>query len=209
MARLYGRAIYYILEYSQMDRELRTNRAEFRVSKGKIAGYAAVFNQDSEDLGGFTERIAPGAFKEALKKSDARALINHDQNLILARESAGTLRLREDSKGLFMTISPPNTSYARDLMESIKRGDIREQSFAFRVSKDDWQNLDDPEQAKIRTIREISHLYDVGPVTYPAYPQTSAALRSMERARRQFLDGELLDDLFDFDLSEFDRVIFD
>ena len=120
-----------------MEKELRTNRAEFRVSKGKngvkLSGYAAVFGQPSQDLGGFTEIIEQGAFGDALKDSDARALINHNQDLILGRESAGTLRLREDDKGLHMTISPPNTSYAKDLMESLTRGDIKEQSFSFRV----------------------------------------------------------------------------
>jgi HK97 family phage prohead protease len=195
-----------------MEKELRTNHAELRVSDDKngglkISGYAAVFDQDSEDLGGFVERIAPGAFKEALKNSDARALINHNQDLLLARESAGTLRLRETDEGLYMEISPPKTSYAADLMESIKRGDIAEQSFAFTVAKDEWQHLDTPDREAIRTITEISHLYDVGPVTYPAYPQTSAALRSMERARGQESDDGLLDDLLVDD--DFDSVLDD
>jgi len=196
-------------------KEIRCNPAELRVVKGKnggvkISGYAAVFDKDIDDLGGFIERIAPGAFKEALKNSDVRALINHDQNLILGREAANTLRLKETNEGLFMEIIPPNTSYAKDLLESISRGDIAEQSFSFRVAADEWENLDDADRDTVRTIKEVSHLYDIGPVTFPAYPQTSAALRSMEAARGQESDDGLLDDLLlDDDFSDYDAVLDD
>ena len=145
---------------------------------GKISGYAAVFNKRSEDLGWFVEMIASGAFKNALKKSDARALVNHDSNLILGRQSAGTLRLKEDAKGLFMEVDLPDTQYARDLALSIERRDIQEQSFGFTVKTDQWQQNDN--EPDLRTLIEIDEIYDVSPVTFPAYPDTSVAKRSLE-----------------------------
>jgi HK97 family phage prohead protease len=148
----------------------------------KITGYAAVFDSLSEDLGGFREKIAPGAFKKAIKRSDARALVNHDSNLLLGRQSSGTLRLKEDSTGLHMEIDPPDTSYARDLITLIERGDIREQSFGFTVKTETWEDIDKREP--IRTLVEIDRLYDVSPVAYPAYPETSVALRSLEEAKK-------------------------
>jgi HK97 family phage prohead protease len=154
-------------------------KLEIRESGGtkKITGYAAVFNSLSEDLGGFREKINPGAFRSAIKKSDTVALFNHDSNIVLGRTSAGTLELKEDKTGLFMEIDPPDTQAARDLMVSIERGDIKQQSFGFIVKNDSWETVDGEE---IRTIGEVEELYDVSPVTYPAYPDTSVALRSLE-----------------------------
>jgi len=151
----------------------------------KISGYAAVFNKRSEDMG-FIEKIQPGAFKQALKTSDARALFNHDPNFVLGRQSNDTLRVKEDKNGLWMEVDPPNTQMIRDLvLEPIKRGDIKEQSFGFTISKDSWDNLDGErkDEPAIRTIIEVSELFDVSPVTFPAYPDTTVALRSMEKAK--------------------------
>ena len=106
----------------------------------KITGYAAVFNKYSVDMG-FREKIAPGAFSSALKISDARALYNHNPDYVLGRQSAGTLTLREDDKGLWMEVSPPNTSYARDLVENIRLKNIKEQSFGFTVNSDSWEEI--------------------------------------------------------------------
>lgn len=149
----------------------------------KIVGYAAVFDSMSEDLGGFREKIKKGAFKEALKKSDARALFNHDRNYVLGRQSSGTLGLKEDKKGLYVEINPPDTQFARDLMVSIGRGDINQQSFGFSVSKDSWEDLEQ-DKTPIRTLVEIGELFDVSPVTFPAYPETQVALRSLDDARK-------------------------
>jgi len=143
--------------------------------KPKIKGHAAVFDKLSEDLGGFREKIASGAFAKTIKKSDIRALFNHDPNYVLGRNKAGTLNLEEDEKGLAIEIDPPDTSYARDLMVSIERGDITQMSFAFKTIKDSWENQDKKES--IRTLEEVD-LFDVSPVTYPAYPQTDVKVRS-------------------------------
>jgi HK97 family phage prohead protease len=197
-----------------MEKELRSFPSDLKVEKRadgrkKISGFAAVFDKLSEDLGNFRERIAPGAFREALKNSDTRALYNHNADMVLGRESANTLRLEERAKGLWMEIIPPDTSFARDLIKSIERKDIKEQSFSFQVAEDSWEHLDTPDREAIRTITKIANLFDVGPVTYPAYPQTSAALRSMEAARDKSTDDGLLDDLLKDDFSEVDDLLAD
>lgn len=153
---------------------------EFRAGEGDdavpvLAGYAAMFGELSEDLGGFREVIAPGAFAKALG-GDVRALFNHDGNLILGRTKSKTLRLEEDQRGLRVEILPPDTSAARDLMTSVQRGDVDQMSFGFRTVEDKWEVVDGE---NIRTLIEV-RLFDVSPVTFPAYPQTEIALRSME-----------------------------
>jgi hypothetical protein len=149
----------------------------------KIYGYAAVFNSLSEDLGGFYERIAPGAFTNTLKTEDVRGLFNHDPNYVLGRTKSETLSLSEDDTGLAFSMDPPDTSWARDLLISIRRGDIDQMSFAFRTIRDRWEQVGDQ---VIRTLLEVK-LYDVSPVTFPAYPQTSAQVRSQFE---QFLQGQ-------------------
>jgi len=177
----------------EIKKELRILKtAELRVKRNgdelpKIEGYAAVFNKDSEDMG-FIERIAPGAFKNSLKTSDVRALFNHDSNIILGRSTAGTLELKEDKKGLFMSVTPPDTQLVRDMVLSpIERGDITQQSFGFTVQSDDWDYRDN--EPSIRTITEIKELFDVSPVTFPAYPDTAVALRSLDKIKLDAATG--------------------
>ena len=157
-------------------------RADQRVV---IRGHAAVFNSLSENLGGFREQIAPGAFSTAIQTDDVRALLNHDPNLVLGRNKAGTLRLAEDSQGLAIEIDPPDTQTARDLMVSMKRGDITQMSFGFSVRHGGESWSKDPAGMHVRTLSKV-RLFDVSPVTYPAYTATdvSVALRSLEQFRR-------------------------
>ncbi|HEC61774.1 MAG TPA: HK97 family phage prohead protease [bacterium] len=140
-----------------------------------LEGHAAVFDQLSEDLGGFREKIEKGAFKKTIRKSDVRALLNHDSNFVLGRTKAKTLKLKEDDVGLFTRIDPPDTQWARDLMESIERGDISQMSFGFRTITDHWEIVN---KENIRTLKEVE-LFDVSPVTFPAYPQTDIQARSL------------------------------
>lgn len=155
-------------------------RVDSTGDKPTIRGYAAVFNQLSEDLGGFREQLSTGAFTDAMSNSDVRALINHDPNLVLGRNKAGTLAMREDTAGLFVEITPPDTQAARDLVELMTRGDVNQMSFAFTVAKEDQTWTRDGTGPWLRTIKKISRLYDVSVVTYPAYAQTSAAVRALK-----------------------------
>jgi HK97 family phage prohead protease len=168
-----------------MKREFRiVPHAEVRAKKGKtpgIEGYAAVFNQVSEDLGFFRETIMSGAFTDCLAaKPDVRALFNHNADLVLGRTKARTLSLEEDSKGLHFDCTPPDTQAARDLLTSIERGDVDQCSFGFYVRKQKWseETGEDGETQLVRELHAID-LFDVSVVTFPAYPQTSVDLRSL------------------------------
>jgi len=162
-------------------RVLSVDDVELRVTddeKPKITGYAAKFGKWSVDLGGFVEKIRAGAFDDALKEADVRALKNHDPNLILGRTTSGTLRLDTNSVGLRFEVDPPNTSTGKDTVEEIRRKDITGCSFAFTVAEDDWKYKE--EGPVERTIIRVGELFDVGPVTYPAYPDTTVAARSLD-----------------------------
>ena len=143
----------------------------------RIVGHAAVFDSLSEDLGGFREKVAPGAFAASIASDDIRALFNHNPDHVLGRNGeAGTLRLAEDDKGLAIAIDTPDTQVARDLVTSIERGDISQMSFGFRTIGDEWQMVDGE---NVRTLQAVK-LFDVSPVTFPAYLQTDVAARSLD-----------------------------
>ena len=144
-----------------------------------LVGYAVVFDKRSENLGGFIEEIDPQAFDGIKGKTDARALFDHDSSKLLGRESSGTLKLEYDSKGLKYDVQLPNTTTAADLVELITRGDITGSSFGFTTKTDQWTEGENGEPT-LRRITEIDALYDVSPVTFPAYPDTAVALRSLE-----------------------------
>ena len=163
-------------------------RLEGDEGKLKIAGHAAKFDSWSRDLGGFREKISKGAFKKSIKEDDVRALFNHDPSLLLGRTKAGTLALSEDKEGLYMEVDPPGTQLGRDLMELIERGDISQQSFSFSVEREEWAYPKD--KPAERTLEEVK-LYDVSPVTFPAYEDTdvTVALRSMEENKPSAPEG--------------------
>jgi uncharacterized protein len=162
--------------------ELRTDDAG-----ASISGYAAVFNQETiigSSMWGFREQIALGAFDDAIKTDDVRALFNHDPNILLGRTESGTLRLKTDKKGLRYEVDLPDTAQAKDVRTLIQRGDVSGSSFGFVVEEDEW---DEKEVKKgklpLRTIKKAS-LFDVSPVTYPAYPQTSVSARDRAQAAK-------------------------
>jgi HK97 family phage prohead protease len=151
-----------------------------------ITGYAAVFHRDGEPgteyrLGpDIVERIAPTAFNRALQeKHDARALFNHDPNMLLGRAGAGTLRMSVDQRGLKYEIDLPETSVGQDVAASIARGDLTGSSFAFRIHGKQGQRFEKGSGHDVRNILDVD-LFDVGPVTYPAYEGTTTGLRSGE-----------------------------
>jgi HK97 family phage prohead protease len=164
-------------------------KVETRADGGKtIVGYGAVFHRDGEAgteyrLGSdIVERIAPTAFTRALKeKHDARALFNHDPNMLLGRAGAGTLRLSVDERGLRYEIDIPDTQVGKDVATSIARGDLAGSSFAFSINGKTGQRFEKGKDHDVRHILDVD-LFDVGPVTYPAYEGTTTGLRSGDAA---------------------------
>jgi HK97 family phage prohead protease len=170
----------YALEESPLEVEERSGSAP------KIRGLAAVYNSRSKDLGGFREVIEPGAFDHLLArqrpKLDVVGLFNHDASAVLGRTTSGTLRLWSDDRGLRYEIDPPDTTLGRDVLTLLRRGDLTGSSFAFTVDKD-GERYEDTEDGPIRYISRASGLFDVSPVTSPAYEATSASVRSFEEWR--------------------------
>lgn len=145
----------------------------------KISGYAAIFNSRTSIGDYFDEVIKPGAFNNSIsdKEADIRALINHDWNKVIGRTKAGTLSLSEDNKGLKFELELPDTSYARDLVASMERGDIDQCSFGFLVTGEEWDYNQEP---VLRTITDVD-LFEISVVSIPAYDDTEASLvRSKE-----------------------------
>jgi len=172
--------------------ERRTHVVQMRVKENGdtktpvMDGYAANFNSLSENLGGFREILMPGCFKKALGVSDIRGLFNHNPDKILGRTAAGTLRVFEDEKGLRFEIDPDmEISYVKDLQISMRRGDVNQCSFGFRVAADGDHWKEDSDGLWIRTIHQVEQLYDVSPVTYPAYTSTSCAVRSLNQKKQE------------------------
>jgi uncharacterized protein len=166
--------------YTVEDTELTVETREG--SPPRVVGYAAVFDSPSEEMFGFREVIQPGAFSRSLADNDdVVAMFNHDPNLTMARRSAGTLELQENKTGLKFRFEPPDTQPGRDLVTSIRRGDIRANSFGFQVHEDGEEWTNDKDGGEIRQLTSV-RLFDVSPVTFPAYPGTDGklALRSRD-----------------------------
>lgn len=162
-------------------RQMRTSASQFSTREDGeelfIEGYFSVFNSNYELWPGVTESVAPGAFSNTLS-DDVRALINHDTTLVLGRNKAGTLELREDTRGLWGKITiNPNDSDAMNLYERVKRGDVDQCSFGFDIVKEDTEIRED---GSIHwTIREVK-LYEVSCCTFPAYEDTSISAREKD-----------------------------
>lgn len=170
----------------KIEREIRAlvRPVETRADGEKmtVAGYAAVFGQETDIAEEFIEVIEPGAFKRSINGEDVLALYQHNPCCILGRKSAGTLRLKEDTKGLAVEIDLPNTTNGRDVRELIQRGDISGMSFGFYVPdtiSEKWDFSVDPPRRRILNVE----LYEVSIVANPAYSGTSVALRSRDNAR--------------------------
>lgn len=153
------------------DIELRSDNPESR----NVQGVAVVFNRDA-DLGWFTEEIDPRAFDKA-DMSDVVLNFNHDNSLLLAGTRNGSLSLEVREDGLFQSADIIDTTQGEDVLKLVRSGLIDKMSFSFTIADDGevWEKRDGKEH---RTITEISKLYDVSLVTFPAYPQTSAWARS-------------------------------
>lgn len=152
---------------------------------GTIVGYGAVFFRASDPgtvyawWGDIEERIMPGAFDRAVREDDVRGLFNHSPHYVLGRTKAGTMRLSVDEKGLRYEIDAPDTQAGRDAVASIRRGDIDGSSFSFVTTDEEWIKEGGKQ---VRLVRGVQ-LFDVGPVTFPAYEATTADTRDAIRAR--------------------------
>ena len=174
--------------------ERRTYAAELRVDAGgygkktpTIKGYAAKFNtlsspmpiiEDGQQIGTFREQLLPGCFRSAIVTSDIRMLINHDPNLILGRNTSGTLRMVEDEIGLSFDNDPPETSYSKDIQMSMHRGDVDQCSFGFKVAAGGDEYRKDPEvpNGYIRSINSVEKMFDITIATFPQYNDTNCAV---------------------------------
>lgn len=197
-AQAYAEGVVARLEAEQeranMKQEQRNFEADFEIRQEgdgmTFVGYAARFNSPSEDLGGFIETIEPGAFRKTLRnRSDVKLLVNHDSGRVLASTRSGTMKLYEDERGLKVEASLPNTTDGRDMAELLRRGDLGKMSFGFSVIKDSWNN-----EMTQRTLKSV-RLFEVSIVSFPAYQETEAMVRSLDKAaKRAQVDADLLAD---------------
>lgn len=160
-------------------------KLETRDGKQRIEGYAAVFYNASDPgteykiYADIVERVMPTAFQEyfASANRDCRGLFNHDPSCLLGREGNGSMSLAMDARGLSYSIMPPDTQLGRDMVAYLTRGDITGSSFSFRATSVTWREL--PGGVICREINSVE-LFDVGPVTFPAYEGTTAGMRSRD-----------------------------
>jgi len=175
--------------------ETRVNAAQFEIREDgdgmTFEGYAAVFNSRSQNLGGFTEFVAPGAFTRSLKaRNDVKLLWNHDSGAVLGSTRAGSMTLTEDAKGLKVIAKLPNTQLGRDTAELLRTGLVDSMSFGFNVIKDKWNSQGDE-----RTLESV-RLFEVSVVAFPAYTATAgtATVRSLDKlATRAEVDALALE----------------
>lgn len=176
-----------------LEHRLAVSPIEVRAAEGQptvIAGYGAVFGSETVIAGVFREQIAPGAFRKALAQADIRGTFDHE--LVLGRTTNQTLRLSEDERGLRYEIEPnPKDSQAMDAVARIQRGDVTGSSFGFRVAEggETWTRSAGAGQLPLRVITEFELIRDVGPVSFPAYEETTAEARSAARAAAAMTPG--------------------
>lgn len=176
--------------------ELETRSGSLATPRGTtVEGYAAVFNSPTQIGDFFIEKIAPGAFTNSIRGSDVAALLGHDDNRILGRQSNGTLKLNEDARGLHFTLElDPDSPEGQTAIAAIRRRDIVGCSFGFQVLAESWEEGD---RLPIRTLEEI-RLFEISAVAFPAYNDTSVAVKAQERAsaiRRQYPTVEVINDM--------------
>lgn len=166
-----------------MEKELRvrpvldlTIRKTDEDGKAIVGGYVNKFEQLSEDLGWFKEKVRKGAFDRSIKEQPVLAFWNHNSDLVLGNTDNKTLKVWEDEEGLRFELELPDTSAGLDAMKLIERGDVKGVSFGFRTIKDEWDETD--QRNPIRTLIDVE-LYEVSPTPMPAYPQSSVAARSI------------------------------
>jgi HK97 family phage prohead protease len=155
----------------------------------KIRGVAALTGVET-DLHYFLEVIEAGAFDET-DMSDVRLLFNHDANAIISRTTAGTLRVWVEGGNLHYESEVPDTTAGRDLIENLRNGNITQSSFQFRILDADWSYVKrNGVDRELHTIKKVERLFDVAPVTFPAYPTTVAEYRALRGEEKKAIDGK-------------------
>lgn len=169
------------IRYFEME-EVEIRAQEDGAESRTITGYAARFDKLSVDLGGFREKIQRGAFARSLKSDRVIALWNHNSDYVLGNSKAGTLRLWEDDKGLRFDFDAPQSPWGDTALEAIRRKDVDGMSFGFRVKSDTWE-----ENGKeyIRTLNDVD-LIEISPTAFPAYPSSSASVRSADEVLAEY-----------------------
>ena len=187
-----------------MKKETRNFNVSLDNDSRILSGYAAVFNSESKDLGGFTEMISPTAFEGVIERSDVFAVLDHDRNKVLARSKMGkgSLELNIDEKGLQFRFESPNTTLGNDVLSMVKRGDLTDASFCFTVEDENWQKREDG--SYLRTINKIGDLFDVAICYNGAYPEsyTEVALRSLDKFKEELRAAECVEEEDSDDVEE-------
>ena len=187
-----------------MKKETRNFNVSLDNDSRILSGYAAVFNAESKDLGGFTEMISPTAFEGVIERSDVFAVLDHDRNKVLARSKMGkgSLELNIDEKGLQFRFESPNTTLGNDVLSMVKRGDLTDASFCFTVEDESWQKREDG--SYLRTINKIGDLFDVAICYNGAYPEsyTEVALRSLDKFKEELRAAECVEEEDSDDVDE-------
>ena len=187
-----------------MKKETRNFNVSLDNDSRILSGYAAVFNSESKDLGGFTEMISPTAFEGVIERSDVFAVLDHDRNKVLARSKMGkgSLELNIDQKGLQFRFESPNTTLGNDVLSMVKRGDLTDASFCFTVEDESWQKREDG--SYLRTINKIGDLFDVAICYNGAYPEsyTEVALRSLDKFKEELRAAECVEEEDSDDVEE-------
>lgn len=168
---------------------MKKGKREFRAfeiredsgDQGELRGHAALFDSEAVIGGMFREVIAPGAFAKTIREFDQVALWNHDTAKPLARKSEGTLTLMEDDRGLAFSMKLGETSWQKDAQIAIQQRDVKNMSFGFDVLSDEWAKAGADGELPLRTIKEV-RLYEVSPVTFPAYADTTVEARAILEA---------------------------
>lgn len=153
-----------------------------------IEGYGAVFNQWSHNLGWFKERMERSAF-DNVDMSGVIATFNHNFDNVLARADSNTLSLSVDERGLKYSFEAPNTTAGNDLLENVRNGNVKGSSFMFTVAKN-GSTWTDGEEVDERVITQVERLIELGPVTTPAYPDTTVAKRDLESLKAEKKENE-------------------
>lgn len=177
-----------LIEYRSF-RKLELREAKKEGVIGVLVGYAAVFNSESADFGGWKEVLRPGCFKRSLvEMPDVRALYQHNPAQVLGRRGANTLTVREDDHGLYVEIELIDTQFNKDVLANVRSGNIDAMSFGMVAKKYEWHMEDDDEGEErgydLRVLTDVD-LFEVSVVTWPAYEETEIAARSLQTFKEQ------------------------